>query len=125
MENKSKIDWKHRRHGLVYVMSGGNSAPCKIGHTLNLKLRIKSMQTYQPTKVRVHYRKKCSSVYRAKRLELLVHQKLEDYRLMGEWFNLPPKKCRQAIEEVASKYQHCTLKEMDAVLKSKKKKNRN
>jgi hypothetical protein len=117
-----KANSRRRPQAYVYVMSGDNSAPCKIGHSINLKLRTKSMQTYQPTKVRVHYKKKCSSVWRAKRLEFLVHQHLQDHRLMGEWFNLSPYKCRKAIDEMVSKYKSFTLKEMDTVLKLKKKK---
>ncbi len=126
-KKSSKIHskFKRERFGFVYVMSGDNSAPCKIGHTNNIKRRVKAMQTYQPTKVRVHYTKKCSSIWRAKRLEFLVHQHLQEHRLMGEWFNLSPYECKKSINEMVSKYKSFSLKEMDAVLKPEKKKQKN
>jgi len=124
MDKKSKNSSKGKRggFGFVYVMGVGNSEPCKIGHTNNLKRRSKAMQTYQPTKVQIHYAKKCSSIWRAKRLEFLVHQHLQDHKLMGEWFNLSPYKCKKAIDEMVSKYKSFTLKEMDAALRLEKRK---
>lgn len=84
--------------GWVYVISNPAWEAVKIGKSINVKERLKEMQTYCPIrgfKVE-HY------IYsvRALEVERQVHKNLEKYRLKGEWFAVSAEEARKEIKRV-------------------------
>ena len=102
----------------VYVMSAKKSgaAPNKIGYTRNIGKRVRSMQTYHCTKVKVHYKMQCSNISRCKRLEAAIHHHLSDKRIRGEWFNLSATECESKIREIAETYRGMSVMEIDKAI---------
>ena len=74
------------------------------------------MQTYHFRKVKVHFRLRCRSIARCKRLEILVHRNLYEKRIRGEWFDLNASECESAIKAVAERYRDMTIEQLDALI---------
>lgn len=74
-----------RRPGSVYVIHGGHYF-YKIGMTDNLPARLRQLSTASPFPLTViHHFQVRSAAY----FERLLHTWLAQYRVKGEWFNLP------------------------------------
>lgn len=74
---------------IIYVLladSVNHSWLVKIGHTINLKSRIRNIQSGCPYKITPY-----SSFHanKPREEESFLHKKLCKYNLSGEWFNLP------------------------------------
>ena len=68
---------------LIYFIRSGNADYCKIGITDNLPRRIKALQTGNPETL------KCLGViYGDAASERLIHIKLKNHKVRGEWYQL-------------------------------------
>ena len=83
---ESHNEWmKYRnRKRRVYFMRQGNSNYYKIGCTTNLQQRLKSIQSYNPIKIKI-----VAEVKGCHKFEKYLHRLYDDYRIRGEWFEIP------------------------------------
>lgn len=91
----------------VYIIGSNPLGPVKIGFAINHLRRIKTLQTASPFKIDT------IKIWQfpwkdARNLEKAVHQKLQKYCMIGEWFNLSPKKAVKAIYEIIDDTNQCT-----------------
>lgn len=68
----------------------------KIGWTFDVKKRIKQLQTGSPNKLRIY--EKLTSI-NCEKVEKILHKKLEDRKINGEWFRLTKKELNDFIED--------------------------
>ena len=78
----------------VYVMTAG-PRHIKIGVSVDVDERVKSVQTGCPFKVRIVQRWRSPH---ARKIERAAHVALAKYRREGEWFDLPPKVAVEVVE---------------------------
>lgn len=74
--------WRRSR---VYIVRAGESGPVKVGFSNNIELRLRQLQTAQPTKLIIE-----ALFVGTTELEATIHRKLERQGLhvRGEWFAL-------------------------------------
>ena len=85
MKERYKKFMKYRnRNRRVYFMRQGNSNYYKIGCTTNLEQRLKSIQMYNPIKLKI-----IADVKGCYKFEKYLHRLYDDYRKRGEWFEIP------------------------------------
>lgn len=81
----------------IYLIMNGEGL-CKIGYTRrSINNRIKELQTGSPTDLQAIH------VYEtdlAQKLEPIIHRFYGSYRMVGEWFNLPPEEINNFPEMV-------------------------
>lgn len=77
------IYWVKTR--FVYVIAGGRRH-VKIGHSVDVKKRLKALQTGCPFTLRIASQ---WATVRAKEIERKAHSILAKYRWAGEWFDVP------------------------------------
>ena len=67
----------------LYMLRAGNTDYYKIGVSININKRIEALQSGNPHKLTIY-----ESVYTRERyLEGIIHRKLKQYRVEGEWFH--------------------------------------
>lgn len=72
--------------GYIYVIEDTKNNSCKIGVSKNnVKNRLSSMQTSNPNKLKILYKKKIKHYIK---LEEMMHMEFKEKRLSGEWFKL-------------------------------------
>jgi hypothetical protein len=94
-------DWK--KFGLpycsVYIISPDNHWPCKIGISVNPRVRVCQIQTscWRPLKVDLSVY--CASTVEAKKLESAIHSELcaDGKQLSGEWFDIRATEARDLL----------------------------
>jgi hypothetical protein len=74
------------RSGYIYLLGPSNGL-YKIGRTIDVEQRLKSIQTYFPHKLNLVCCHETSDMYNA---EGFAHALFEDKRVRGEWFELSP-----------------------------------
>ena len=72
--------------GFLYVLYGEGTPYIKIGSGENVAARIASLQTGCPHKLRLLFSVFCDD---ARGLETLMHDYFAEYRMHGDWFQLP------------------------------------
>ena len=77
----------------IYIIT--DSRAYKIGIATNIKQRVSSLQVGNPYKLKALYFNK---VKRPRSIETLLHNRFQDKRLIGEWFNLDSKDIEIVIE---------------------------
>lgn len=83
---------KTAERGFIYVLQANGVAVYKIGHTVNLRRRM--------TRYRRKYRFPVRYIVRietndCEQLETYFQRQFHNYRLIGEWFLLPPAVIKQ------------------------------
>jgi hypothetical protein len=71
------------RESVVYFVTSHKSRRVKIGWTTNLKHRLSSLQTGNPTPIKLLH-----TMLGGAELEVQLHQRFADDRTQGEWFRL-------------------------------------
>ena len=71
----------------IYII-GSDKPPYKIGISKNPELRLKNIQTGHPHRLQILELRETDSK-RTKLLESVIHKHLDQYRMKGEWFNIP------------------------------------
>lgn len=66
----------------VYFIQLGDDGPVKIGHSDNVKARMRTLQTAHTEKLRLLY-----SFPGTKADEILLHRKFLSHKISGEWFS--------------------------------------
>ena len=87
--------------GVVYAICAGDAV--KIGVTGNsVESRLSEMQTGNPVelKIWVQYKPRLMGAYR---LERLIHDRLRDHKIRGEWF-FPTKPVMEVLEAMQDEY---------------------
>jgi len=88
------VNIKDRRYVYVARSEGGE---VKIGKSKDPKSRIKSLSTGNPQPLHLV---KSAKVPNAGELEKKMHERYQEYRLHGEWFDLPESEIDSALEEL-------------------------
>lgn len=90
------------RTGYVYLI-GADTGPIKIGHAVNVKARLSSLQTgnWEPLSI-LHSVTVPWTV--APAIEGLVHGQFEERRVRGEWFAVPLEVLKPSLDSVALQY---------------------
>lgn len=79
----------------IYILTeSGASGPCKIGYALDVKKRLLGLTTGNYRQLIIRYSEKCTpgpeddgrDYFRATAIEKAIHDRLDDYRIRGEWF---------------------------------------
>lgn len=83
----------------IYII-GSQRGPFKIGITTSLQDRLSGIQTGSHAKVAVIWSLPVEGHY-ASCAEKLTHKALSNYRLSGEWFDVPSVKAQAAIMRAA------------------------
>ena len=78
-------------------MRHGDSDYYKIGYTTNLQQRLKSIQMYNPIKLTI-----VAEVKGCHKSEKYLHKLYDDYRIRGEWFEIPS----AILRELKTKKKH-------------------
>lgn len=87
-----------KKHIYMIIMKDTNLF--KIGISKNIKSRLLSLQCGNPVELVVLY--KTIQMYRARQIEQLLHKSLNEFKVMNEWFELPPsiqEKLKEAFVE--------------------------
>ncbi|MBP0453968.1 GIY-YIG nuclease family protein [Kitasatospora sp. RG8] len=71
-------------HSWVYVIASGVGGPVKIGCTSDMKRRLSALQCGSPVRLTV-----LATFPGPLDLERALHRLLSEYRVAGEWFDLP------------------------------------
>jgi hypothetical protein len=64
---------------------GADTGPVKIGHSINPKLRLRTIQNYSPVKLRIF-----ALASGGQEREAAYHFQFQEHRLHGEWFERCP-----------------------------------
>ena len=81
----------------IYVISAEDGTGYqKIGFSQNVEKRLSSIQTGNPTRLKVHYTQEVPKE-KVRLLEKKIHQTIKHNKVSGEWFDLTPE---EAIAEV-------------------------
>ena len=86
----------------VYVIHevGSPSGPCKIGVAADTKVRRKVLQGGNPRELTVGFSIDVGPRFQAEWVEEVVHQKLADRRIHGEWFDVSERRAAECIQAV-------------------------
>jgi hypothetical protein len=87
---KSKLDY-------VYFIQGVCGGAIKIGRSKDPEMRLKTLQTGYPDTLHI-----LLLIPGSAKIELQIHEELEQYRLNGEWFK-PEKPVMDKIKELKTK----------------------
>lgn len=87
----------------IYILGPESGWPVKIGYTKNMIKRAEMLQTAHWERLVLHKRYAVVSKSQAIKLERLVHKRLTDHKLLGEWFNIFGEDAIKAVDE-AIKY---------------------
>jgi hypothetical protein len=71
----------------IYII-GSDNPPYKIGISKNPEHRLKNLQTGHPHRLKIWEVRETESK-KTKLLESVIHKHLDQYRMSGEWFNIP------------------------------------
>ncbi len=84
------------RQGFVYIITHPRLKGVKVGRAYDPTNRVRGYQTGCPERAyRLAYAAYFEDCHAA---ELMIHARLADYRLQGEWFDLAPDEAQEAIE---------------------------
>lgn len=83
----------------IYIVTNLGSFKSKIGISSNPKARLRNMQTGSPEVLYLVYQSRPVSRSMAAEAERMVHAHLAEWRLHGEWFDLPDDLCVEPIEK--------------------------
>ena len=81
----------------IYIMAAGHRPPIKCGITSNLKKRHRNLVTQSGRNLRIAFCYPMDSEAQARSAEAMAHKALENYRTIGEWFDISPKKARELV----------------------------
>ena len=81
----------------VYVI-GPDKGPIKIGFTNNLENRLRTIQTGNPERIKIHYSIEFKSEKDMRAAEKKIHKSLSHKRKKGEWFNILPEDAKLELE---------------------------
>ena len=79
----------------IYII-GSEKPPYKIGISKDPEKRLRNIQTGHPHRLRILELRETDSK-KTKLLESVIHKHLSNYRMTGEWFDIP---LEQAILQV-------------------------
>ena len=82
----------------VYLITNLGSFRTKIGISANPQGRLSGMQTGSPEALYLVYQSRPVARSMAVEVERMVHAHLAEWRLHGEWFDLPYDLCVEPIE---------------------------
>lgn len=88
----------------MFVYLIGNDCQQKIGYSKCPNKRLKSLQTANHSKLKIHYAIEVPNEKAARKIESLIHKEHNHLRIKGEWFDMPMK---EAINMMA--YQEIML----------------
>ena len=96
----TKREYVNKEEGYIYVLTNPVfEYECyKIGQTNNIKKRLDGYSTYYPEKCKVIFTTDKIPFY--KQVEKVIHIKLKEYRLLGEFFNCNSEIIIQTIKDV-------------------------
>lgn len=86
------------RGPIVYVITDGDGR-CKIGKAVDVRKRIKQLQTGNPKPLRLAAYLRCESESLAIQAESASHKAIGNCRLYGEWFQCDVNTALQALYE--------------------------
>jgi hypothetical protein len=86
---------------VVYAITDGDGR-CKIGKAVDIKKRMKQLQTGNPKQLRLAAYLRCGCASLAIRAESASHRALDGCRLYGEWFKCDVHTALQALYEGGS-----------------------
>lgn len=87
----------------IYII-GSDNPPYKIGISKNPELRLKNIQTGHPHKLQILELRETDSK-RTKLLESVIHKHLNNYRMTGEWFDIPLEKAILHVDYALIRYE--------------------
>jgi hypothetical protein len=79
---------KRRMTFYIYVIAPEAGYPCKVGVASNIKKRLKGLQTGSGEELFVHSVFAAANRGTAFRVEKFAHRRLQENRMVGEWFNV-------------------------------------
>jgi hypothetical protein len=88
----------------VYLITTLGGFHTKIGISSNPHARLLTMQTGSPLKLYLCATFACPSRAIAEQVEREAHTELAEWRLHGEWFDLPDDLCHEPIAVALSRY---------------------
>ena len=88
---KKKFKQPTRENINTYIMIDKNTGYYKIGQSINITKREKTLQAERPT---IHLLYSCG-----KNIERSLHAKYKEFRVRGEWFNLTPEVLLEIVNE--------------------------
>ena len=96
--------WKEydRKRYIVYIVAPAiERKPSKIGIARDPKRRLGALQVSHWVRLKIFHCGYCIDEFAARRIEMEAHKLLDEYRLLGEWFNVEPKMAIEAAEFAA------------------------
>lgn len=84
-------------HGYIYALHNELSNQIKVGTSKNPEKRKRDLENAAGMRLKTIYLGKCTGDAYA--LESKIHQKLDEYRTIGEWFNCSPQIVLNAIKK--------------------------
>ena len=108
MKKEQALKYQDRKKypGFVYFVQGESGGPIKIGYTANVSNRIKELQTGYPDALKL-----LLAIPGNINNEQVLHSKLKEYRLHGEWFK-PVPAVLNVMEELQAKYNTDLIKKV-------------
>lgn len=88
----------------VYLIAWSKRGPTKIGVSGKIVSRLAELQPGNPYRLRVFHAWHVGIGIRSFEIEATMKARFERYRLIGEWFCLPPKFLADAIQALAREH---------------------
>ena len=74
-------------YGYLYIIGRSPEGPVKIGISINPRKRVKDLESAGGAKIKLIWLSPLCSNFLA--IETDLHERLQDFRMHGEWFDVP------------------------------------
>lgn len=86
-----------QEHSHVYVIAWSPRGPTKIGKADDPIQRLNDLQVACPFRLRLYFAAQMAAIF-AIEMESTLHAKLDDHRMLGEWFKIGPSLARGYLQ---------------------------
>ena len=93
----------------IYII-GSDNPPYKIGISKDPEKRLRNIQTGHPYKLKILELRE-TNAKRTRLLESVIHKHLDNYRMKGEWFNIPLEDAKLHVDFALIRYEDDPLLE--------------
>jgi hypothetical protein len=84
----------------IYIIAPDSGFPCKIGVAMDTAKRLAALQTSHWEKLYLYERFPILNKGRSYKIERIIHRRLKEHSIRGEWFNLLVSDAAKVINEL-------------------------
>jgi hypothetical protein len=99
----------------IYVIGPDSGFPCKIGIAMDTAKRLASLQTAHWENLYLYEAFPMVNKGRSYKIERIIHRRLKDHCIRGEWFNLLVSDASKAIKELLEELKEVPKSTVDVI----------